>query len=47
MFLMESMLGVRTRTLEELRLLGYIVQLSVLVLGLYILLLTYADHLMT
>lgn len=41
------MLGVRIRTLKELRLLGYVVQLRLLVLGLYILLLTYADHLIT
>lgn len=47
MFLMESMLGVRIGTLKELRLLGYVVQLCVLVLSLYILLLTYADHLIT
>lgn len=47
MFLMENMSGVRISTLKELRLLGYAVQLRVLVLGLYILLLTYADHLIT
>lgn len=41
------MLGVRIGTLKELRLLGYVVQLHLLVLGLYILLLTYADHLIT
>jgi len=47
MVLMENMLGVRIRTLKELRLLGYVIQSRVLVLGLYILLLTYADHLIT
>lgn len=47
MFLMENMLGVRIRTLKEWRLLGYVVRLRVLVLGLYILFLTYADHLIT
>lgn len=41
------MLGVRIGTLKEMRLLGYVVQLHLLVLGLYMLLLTYADHLIT
>lgn len=47
MFLMENMLGVRIRTLKEWRLVGYVVHLHVLVLGLYVLFLTYADHLIT
>lgn len=47
MFLMENMLGARIRTLKEWILLGYVVQFCVLVLGLYILFLTYADHLTT
>lgn len=47
MFLMENMLRIRIRTLKELSLLGYVVQLRVVVLALYILLLTYAHHLIT
>lgn len=41
------MLGVRIRTLKGWIFLGYVVQLRVLVLGLYILFLTYVDHLTT
>lgn len=47
MFLMENTLGIRIKTLKEWRLFGYVVQLRVLILGLYILFLTYADHLIT